>query len=160
MIRRPPRSTLFPYTTLFRSHGIGDLEEHGRTGFRLERPPYHPDELRDGTDVLERMPADDGVELELVEPVRIDISDELDALRGRPGQPRRRGGGIDADSAAYAALAEQHQELGLPAADLNHVLASQAIPLDPTLCKLADELTELGRKALGLLVVRVVALKR
>src|SRR3712207_7988947 len=24
MIRRPPRSTLFPYTTLFRSHGHGD----------------------------------------------------------------------------------------------------------------------------------------
>src|SRR5260221_4709925 len=24
MIRRPPRSTLFPYTTLFRSHGRGD----------------------------------------------------------------------------------------------------------------------------------------
>src|SRR2546421_3286395 len=23
MIRRPPRSTLFPYTTLFRSHGLG-----------------------------------------------------------------------------------------------------------------------------------------
>src|SRR5256885_11963727 len=27
MIRRPPRSTLFPYTTLFRSHGV-DLLEH------------------------------------------------------------------------------------------------------------------------------------
>src|SRR3712207_8779536 len=27
MIRRPPRSTLFPYTTLFRSdHGVGDLD--------------------------------------------------------------------------------------------------------------------------------------
>src|SRR5256885_4725565 len=30
MIRRPPRSTLFPYTTLFRSHGmaedLGELE--------------------------------------------------------------------------------------------------------------------------------------
>src|SRR3712207_8531882 len=26
MIRRPPRSTLFPYTTLFRSHGLHDLE--------------------------------------------------------------------------------------------------------------------------------------
>src|SRR2546429_7262004 len=26
MIRRPPRSTLFPYTTLFRSHDIGKLE--------------------------------------------------------------------------------------------------------------------------------------
>src|SRR5258708_25632974 len=25
MIRRPPRSTLFPYTTLFRSHAAGDL---------------------------------------------------------------------------------------------------------------------------------------
>src|SRR3712207_8495572 len=24
MIRRPPRSTLFPYTTLFRSHGMHD----------------------------------------------------------------------------------------------------------------------------------------
>src|SRR3712207_8842165 len=28
MIRRPPRSTLFPYTTLFRSHGVAGL----RTG--------------------------------------------------------------------------------------------------------------------------------
>src|SRR2546422_5483018 len=26
MIRRPPRSTLFPYTTLFRSRGTGPLE--------------------------------------------------------------------------------------------------------------------------------------
>src|SRR5437764_9410086 len=25
MIRRPPRSTLFPYTTLFRSHRIGSV---------------------------------------------------------------------------------------------------------------------------------------
>src|SRR5260370_32509676 len=25
MIRRPPRSTLFPYTTLFRSHVVGQL---------------------------------------------------------------------------------------------------------------------------------------
>src|SRR5207249_9389027 len=25
MIRRPPRSTLFPYTTLFRSHGVRQL---------------------------------------------------------------------------------------------------------------------------------------
>src|SRR2546429_3405801 len=26
MIRRPPRSTLFPYTTLFRSHDVGEGE--------------------------------------------------------------------------------------------------------------------------------------
>src|SRR5437667_5562151 len=34
MIRRPPRSTLFPYTTLFRSSSIGDPS--GRT--RMGRP--------------------------------------------------------------------------------------------------------------------------
>src|SRR5258708_16870479 len=28
MIRRPPRSTLFPYTTLFRSHGDAELGLH------------------------------------------------------------------------------------------------------------------------------------
>src|SRR3712207_7210652 len=35
MIRRPPRSTLFPYTTLFRSHGR-DVRVHlpGRAGGR------------------------------------------------------------------------------------------------------------------------------
>src|SRR3712207_8326174 len=27
MIRRPPRSTLFPYTTLFRSHGLAEKLE-------------------------------------------------------------------------------------------------------------------------------------
>src|SRR3712207_7577461 len=38
MIRRPPRSTLFPYTTLFRSRkkpGVGDLQpesHHGAVG--------------------------------------------------------------------------------------------------------------------------------
>src|SRR5215471_21361688 len=29
MIRRPPRSTLFPYTTLFRSTSHGSVTEHG-----------------------------------------------------------------------------------------------------------------------------------
>src|SRR5256885_6795528 len=29
MIRRPPRSTLFPYTTLFRSHPVGDHRAGG-----------------------------------------------------------------------------------------------------------------------------------
>src|SRR3712207_7204305 len=32
MIRRPPRSTLFPYTTLFRSAVGGDDEVGGRSG--------------------------------------------------------------------------------------------------------------------------------
>src|SRR5438045_5559700 len=37
ILRRPPRSTLFPYTTLFRSHpGEGGLAQRG------ERQPHHP----------------------------------------------------------------------------------------------------------------------
>src|SRR2546422_11712431 len=33
MIRRPPRSTLFPYTTLFRSHILGQLPRMHRRIF-------------------------------------------------------------------------------------------------------------------------------
>src|SRR2546422_2632664 len=45
MIRRPPRSTLFPYTTLFRS--IVDAHEpgepaHERADDREQRPCMHP----------------------------------------------------------------------------------------------------------------------
>src|SRR3712207_8535394 len=36
MIRRPPRSTLFPYTTLFRSMGLHD--QPARLAERLQRP--------------------------------------------------------------------------------------------------------------------------
>src|SRR5688572_32652729 len=32
MVRRPPRSTLFPYTTLFRSHGRGRAQGRARAG--------------------------------------------------------------------------------------------------------------------------------
>src|SRR5258708_29573145 len=39
MIRRPPRSTLFPYTTLFRSEGQREDDEHLLlTGVRLADP--------------------------------------------------------------------------------------------------------------------------
>src|SRR2546428_1049929 len=46
MIRRPPRSTLFPYTTLFRSDGVGELvaaEHDRRRGHRAEHraPDLH-----------------------------------------------------------------------------------------------------------------------
>src|SRR2546425_11256644 len=38
MIRRPPRSTLFPYTTLFRSHPAGEL--HGELRRVLAEPDH------------------------------------------------------------------------------------------------------------------------
>src|SRR5687768_10949172 len=37
MLRRPPRSTLFPYTTLFRSHGAGRRRRRGSPGPREAR---------------------------------------------------------------------------------------------------------------------------
>src|SRR2546430_12705502 len=43
MIRRPPRSTLFPYTTLFRSrHGAGGRAPHARPGSHADRPRMSP----------------------------------------------------------------------------------------------------------------------
>src|SRR3712207_7634177 len=40
MIRRPPRSTLFPYTTLFRSHGTSPEGAAAAMRGRNERPDY------------------------------------------------------------------------------------------------------------------------
>src|SRR5258707_3488293 len=49
MIRRPPRSTLFPYTTLFRSKSQEDLR-----GVDCARVPQTPRQCRD--DVSARLP--------------------------------------------------------------------------------------------------------
>src|SRR5258706_2197661 len=48
MIRRPPRSTLFPYTTLFRSHPAQTGAPHQR------RHPHHPAPGQISPDVLPR----------------------------------------------------------------------------------------------------------
>src|SRR3989441_12547545 len=70
MIRRPPRSTLFPYTTLFRSE---DVLEHGH--------------LLEGDDVLER--ARDALLHDLVRahPEHV-AAVELDVARVRPVEAR------------------------------------------------------------------------
>src|SRR3990167_10963462 len=45
MIRRPPRSTLFPYTTLFRSSGSRtDRPTHPKAKRRSGRPTFHRSE--------------------------------------------------------------------------------------------------------------------
>src|SRR2546430_10403480 len=45
MIRRPPRSTLFPYTTLFRSNGISIVAVHPSAPIRASdvQTPSHPE---------------------------------------------------------------------------------------------------------------------
>src|SRR5260221_2083249 len=69
MIRRPPRSTLFPYTTLFRSQhaktgknlvlgvgieGAGRLVQHKNTGI-AERSEEHTSELQSHSDLVCRL---------------------------------------------------------------------------------------------------------
>src|SRR2546430_11952078 len=64
MIRRPPRSTLFPYTTLFRSdlrdHGIenqrqrGGQEQPERAG-RRQRSEEHTSELQSQSNLVCRL---------------------------------------------------------------------------------------------------------
>src|SRR3712207_8273554 len=46
MMRRPPRSTLFPYTTLFRSSAIGDADARVRALSALA--PHLPPALQPG----------------------------------------------------------------------------------------------------------------
>src|SRR3712207_8216101 len=48
MIRRPPRSTLFPYTTLFRSRGHGAPAAARARSRRAHVPRAHGDGARDG----------------------------------------------------------------------------------------------------------------
>src|SRR2546430_11584072 len=42
MIRRPPRSTLFPYTTLFRSHATRELRSSGNAARLRDAHPREP----------------------------------------------------------------------------------------------------------------------
>src|SRR2546430_3677586 len=80
MIRRPPRSTLFPYTTLFRSEVVIHADAEVRGLFALLRSRNHPDgfryrseehtsELQSQSNLVCRLllekknPADSGVEL-------------------------------------------------------------------------------------------------
>src|SRR3712207_6857125 len=63
MIRRPPRSTLFPYTTLFRSQRSGaraQLRRHPLVGAR-QRPQR---EQQDHGDDEERRPLPEGADIE------------------------------------------------------------------------------------------------
>src|SRR5438132_10053914 len=85
MIRRPPRSTLFPYTTLFRSVISDFIGTHGRDYFarlaarftpNLMRSEEHTSELQSHSDLVCR--------LLLEKKKKSFINDRLDDWRG-PG---------------------------------------------------------------------------
>src|SRR5688572_31607984 len=56
MIRRPPRSTLFPYTTLFRSNELSSLEEARANGFAFDPEGKAPAPLRPGIQTFGEWP--------------------------------------------------------------------------------------------------------
>src|SRR3712207_8579947 len=60
MVRRPPRSTLFPYTTLFRSEGSGCGRQLQRLGLRAAA--LDGDEDRVGGLVVEAVALDEALE--------------------------------------------------------------------------------------------------
>src|SRR5258708_17413599 len=85
MIRRPPRSTLFPYTTLFRSEEIGVAPDRLVELYSLLRTPGFTDEevvfflgFVDASGVLER--AGVAGEDEDTRPFVVSIADALAAL--------------------------------------------------------------------------------
>src|SRR5450432_4597898 len=60
MIRRPPRSTLFPYTTLFRSRSAagmcsGSTGQTGPSRRRSQRSEEHTSELQSRSDLVCRL---------------------------------------------------------------------------------------------------------
>src|SRR2546430_4168745 len=64
MIRRPPRSTLFPYTTLFRSEEL-QRPEAGLEGEELHPPPGERRQGRDQDAVGHQQRREPGAEAEL-----------------------------------------------------------------------------------------------
>src|SRR3712207_8491463 len=64
MIRRPPRSTLFPYTTLFRSCEL-DYVVCATPSYLRNRPtPKHPNDLADGHEIVSYFSASTGKRLD------------------------------------------------------------------------------------------------
>src|SRR5258708_28602271 len=70
MIRRPPRSTPFPYTPLFRSNGNGRIDDHEITPAEIPRGvlTYHGQRWLDDLSLL--APAQGGADLWRLAPSR------------------------------------------------------------------------------------------
>src|SRR2546425_1977557 len=97
MIRRPPRSTLFPYTTLFRSRaapGVGlhsQLRPHGADELAADREPQSRAReavARPARVATERL-------VQTAQRLRTDPAPAIAHAKLQPGRPARRGADLD-----------------------------------------------------------------
>src|SRR5690625_6221419 len=81
MLRRPPRSTLFPYTTLFRSEAISAVKEEIVAAYDED----NEDEIKQVKSILESMVKDEVRRLITTEKIRPDGRkiDEIRSLSSR-----------------------------------------------------------------------------
>src|SRR5690625_7686689 len=93
MLRRPPRSTLFPYTTLFRSEAISAVKEEIVAAYDED----NEDEIKQVKSILESMVKDEVRRLITTEKIRPDGRkiDEIRSLSSRVNVlPRTHGSGL------------------------------------------------------------------
>src|SRR3989442_9395705 len=91
MIRRPPRSTLFPYTTLFRSLVVGGPVLLARTELRVARRPQVDLDRQRGARTDDHLALEGGVALRLHRQL-VDVGGHL-ALRAAERRPVERDAG-------------------------------------------------------------------
>src|SRR3989442_3208153 len=91
MIRRPPRSTLFPYTTLFRSLVVGGPVRLERTELRVARRPQVDLARQRGARTDDHLALEGGVALRLHRQL-VDVGGHL-ALRAAERRPVERDAG-------------------------------------------------------------------
>src|SRR5258708_19387279 len=127
MIRRPPRSTLFPYTTLFRS------QEAGKVGVALKTPWGEPDLQGIWTDefdmALQRPPRYANQEF-FTAAQREEVDKERSALYGEE-RPAERGTEFDVARAYNHAVFLSTKPVGPRTPLILHPPAARIPPLPP-----------------------------
>ena len=134
------------------SAGVGHLEEH-RCASLTDRAPHQPPELSHVWDMLQRVPAADEIGGEIPVRLRVEVLDEGDALGRLAVRSLGDVGRVDADASVWPHLAEEQEELALPAPDLQDPLAVQIESVDEPPREVLRERSEPGGEALGFLVV-------
>src|SRR2546425_9676729 len=142
MIRRPPRSTLFPYTTLFRSGvGLGPdsyaIIEQGRIGLILSTKPMERraiieeaagvTKFKTKKRLAEAKLESSKLNLARVNDIVVEVEKQLGSLKRQAAKARR-----------YSEIREQMRAI------VRQMLAGKARELDATAEKIARQLEELN----------------